>query len=499
MISNQFESDYDLVAAQSGLPLDQIDSVVRSRVFDPAFYLAAYPDIAKAGIDPLVHYLISGRLERRKASATFDPQAYFDANPEVAASGMEPFLHYVLIGRAAGAPLFPIEPFCERIALQPEDIDDLEDLGYPRQLLTQAAQAPSFFDDLRMMEESSLFDKQFYRTHVPAITTKINPTAHYLIWGGHRYLDPSENFSSAEYLLLNPDVKAAAANPLSHYLASGRNEQRKLRLSEVVGQPTLERDIPFALRPSEEAELEHMRGTAYLSRYGLTLEKNSSLSFYAYAIGDLAVKTPRLQIDALSPDVSIVISTDYQLPALVNCLESVSEQSSEYSAEVIIIDNTSFPEAQVRQVEAIPWVRYVRNEGEDRNSSRLLAASVARGRFLVFLNANTRVVRNWLEELVGSFSLFPRAASISSKLVYVDRSLEHVRGIDGRDSSHGNLERNADIWQPQYCFARRIDQSSEIAMAIPAEIFKEIGAAANSSNSRQRRGRSRIATVGRRI
>ena len=59
-------------------------AVLKSAVFDQDFYLKTYPDIAQAGVNPLLHYLESGRFEKRKASATFDPTAYLEANPEVA-------------------------------------------------------------------------------------------------------------------------------------------------------------------------------------------------------------------------------------------------------------------------------------------------------------------------------------------------------------------------------------------------------------------------------
>src|ERR1035437_5912121 len=88
------------------------EAILLSGVFDQDYYLKTYPDVAKAGENPLLHYLESGRFEKRKASETFDPAAYLEANPAVANSGIEPFLHYVLIGRAAGAPRSPAEVMC---------------------------------------------------------------------------------------------------------------------------------------------------------------------------------------------------------------------------------------------------------------------------------------------------------------------------------------------------------------------------------------------------
>jgi hypothetical protein len=70
--------------------------------FDARFYLAAHPDVAKAGVDPLEHFLVSGWREGRDPNRTFSVREYLDANPDVAAAGMNPFVHYLRAGRAEG-------------------------------------------------------------------------------------------------------------------------------------------------------------------------------------------------------------------------------------------------------------------------------------------------------------------------------------------------------------------------------------------------------------
>ncbi len=70
--------------------------------FDVAFYLAANPDVAAAGMDPLEHFVRSGWLEGRDPNARFSVADYLDANPDVAAANMNPFAHYLVAGRAEG-------------------------------------------------------------------------------------------------------------------------------------------------------------------------------------------------------------------------------------------------------------------------------------------------------------------------------------------------------------------------------------------------------------
>ena len=75
-----------------------------AEAFDVAFYHAANPDIADAGVDPLDHFLRSGWREGRDPSRRFSVADYLELNPDVAASGINPFQHYVLAGRDEGRP-----------------------------------------------------------------------------------------------------------------------------------------------------------------------------------------------------------------------------------------------------------------------------------------------------------------------------------------------------------------------------------------------------------
>lgn len=72
---------------------------------DRAFYLAAYPDIAEAGIDPVEHYVAHGWREGRDPTPLFSTNDYLELNLDVDAAGINPFVHYVTVGRREGRPL----------------------------------------------------------------------------------------------------------------------------------------------------------------------------------------------------------------------------------------------------------------------------------------------------------------------------------------------------------------------------------------------------------
>jgi hypothetical protein len=65
------------------------------KLFDPAFYLKKYPDVAESGMNPMLHYSLHGAAERRKPHPLFDPDYYLLRCPEVKTSGSDPLMHFL--------------------------------------------------------------------------------------------------------------------------------------------------------------------------------------------------------------------------------------------------------------------------------------------------------------------------------------------------------------------------------------------------------------------
>jgi len=76
--------------------------IAQSKLFDASFYLESNPDVAGAGINPLVHYLTWGAAEGRDPNPLFDPSYYLESNPDVAGAGINPLVHYLTWGAAEG-------------------------------------------------------------------------------------------------------------------------------------------------------------------------------------------------------------------------------------------------------------------------------------------------------------------------------------------------------------------------------------------------------------
>jgi FkbM family methyltransferase len=76
--------------------------VASSRLFDESWYLQRYPDVAAAGVDPILHYLDWGVRDGRNPGPRFDGLWYLSANPDVLRAGMNPLVHYLRYGQAEG-------------------------------------------------------------------------------------------------------------------------------------------------------------------------------------------------------------------------------------------------------------------------------------------------------------------------------------------------------------------------------------------------------------
>ncbi|MBV9079046.1 MAG: hypothetical protein JO048_16405, partial [Methylobacteriaceae bacterium] len=128
------------LAAELADPLQGPDlaaeyGVVRlSGLFDDAWYLERHPDVAAAGMDPLLHYLVAGEAEGRAASFYFDA-AHYRATAGVSAAGSV-LAHYVQGGfreRPATSIHFDGACYAEHYRLAPEQ-DALADFLAQRRL-----------------------------------------------------------------------------------------------------------------------------------------------------------------------------------------------------------------------------------------------------------------------------------------------------------------------------------------------------------------------------
>lgn len=81
--------------------------------FSSNYYLASRPDVSKAGINPLLHYLRSGYKETCHPHPLFDNVFYLKQYPDVACSNIPPLMHYVSSGKFEKRRCRPVYPLIQ--------------------------------------------------------------------------------------------------------------------------------------------------------------------------------------------------------------------------------------------------------------------------------------------------------------------------------------------------------------------------------------------------
>lgn len=69
-----------------------------SDLFD-TYYLKQYPDVRRADVDPIEHYVLYGWKEGRNPTPWFYTRAYLKNNLDVAQAEVNPFVHWIKWGK----------------------------------------------------------------------------------------------------------------------------------------------------------------------------------------------------------------------------------------------------------------------------------------------------------------------------------------------------------------------------------------------------------------
>jgi len=173
--------------------------------------------------------------------------------------------------------------------------------------------------------------------------------------------------------------------------------------------------------------------------------------------------------------VSIVIPVYNQWDYTYSCLQSILENTQEVNYEVIIADDVSSDDTTNIQsyIENITVVRNKSNLGFLRNCNN--AAKNVRGKYVLFLNNDTNVQKDWLISLVALIEKDSMIGMVGSKLVYPDGKLQEAGGIIWRDASGWNYGRLDDPEKPEYNYLKEVDYISGAAIMIRTDLWTKIG------------------------
>jgi glycosyltransferase involved in cell wall biosynthesis len=125
---------------------DHLALLRSTELFDAAWYLATYPDVARSGLSAESHFLTFGALLGRDPGPGFNTQAYLETYPDVREAGANALLHFLQNGQKENRLITPVAVPAAKAAwhgLPPEEgepqIQPGETLGLCRDKLEHVA------------------------------------------------------------------------------------------------------------------------------------------------------------------------------------------------------------------------------------------------------------------------------------------------------------------------------------------------------------------------
>lgn len=100
---------------------------------------------------------------------------------------------------------------------------------------------------------------------------------------------------------------------------------------------------------------------------------------------------------------------------------------------------------------------------------------VARGKYLVFLNNDTKVTMGWLGKLLEPAKNNGSVGIVGAKLLYPDGRLQEAGGIVWSDGSAWNYGINDDPDKCEYNYLREVDYCSGACILVKKNLFERVG------------------------
>ena len=424
-------------------------------LFDSDWYLQCNPDVAAAGVNPLVHYLLHGATEGRDPHPLFDSDWYLQCNPDVAAAGVNPLVHYLLRGATEGRdphPLFDSDWYLQCNS----DVAAAGVNPLVHYLLHGATGG---------RDPHPLFDGRYYGEAYPRDAADTDaPLLYYVKSGAAIGQNPNAAFDAKGYAYEHEDVTRFAGNALIHYVRVGR-------AAGFHPHPLFERDWYLANNP--EISQSGLDPYEHYVRHGLCKGRLGSR-----ALGSNPnIRGPfALPKSASEPEVTVIIPSYKSYFDTYRCLVSISRLAgNQVDYAVILADDC--PDKPVGPLLTDhPDVKVIANErnlGFLRNCNH--AAEVTESKFIVFLNNDTVVKKDWLAPMLALANRDTRVGMIGCKLLNSDDTLQEAGGIILRDGWGSPFGRGDDPTLPEYNYVREVDCVIGACMLVRRSAFAALG------------------------
>ena len=118
--------------------------------------------------------------------------------------------------------------------------------------------------------------------------------------------------------------------------------------------------------------------------------------------------------------ISVVIPAYNEEHYIGLCIQSVREQHSEDIIEIIVVDNGS-TDGTFATAEKFHGITVLRESKKGPSHARQLGFLEAKGDYVAFIDADTRVPAGWINKIKKEFAQSPKLVCLSGPFRYYDQ------------------------------------------------------------------------------
>lgn len=179
----------------------------------------------------------------------------------------------------------------------------------------------------------------------------------------------------------------------------------------------------------------------------------------------------------MKPYVSIIIANYNGKKWLKDCLGSLTSQKFNKPFEIILVDDASTDGSAEYVKKNFPQVQVITlHEEKGYTGANNIGVEYARGDYVIFVNPDTRVEKDWLKELVKTIESNSRVGAAQSKLLFLDEP-KHIQSAGNFIDFYGNVYIRGIMEEDKGQFDKNdvISYASGCALIIRRDFFRKIG------------------------
>ncbi len=430
--------------------------------FDPAYYLLRYPDIAKAGTDPQLHFFISGFHEARSPHPLVDGDFIGSERTDL----FNPKAGREMLGLVIDGDVMPTSPYIDLDHCRTVLANVRGEASVLRHLLTRG-----------LPDDGSLnpfLDPEFYaRRYRDVPDGPMEASLHFIVVGDSMLRQPSEKFDAEWYLNNYDDLRIARSPPLYHYLRNGKQEGRPIRKSVAVTviQKTGSSQVAAGYEPPDESSETTLEEYTAL-KAALAGDRDAKVRAVEEKDLRVAVFENDLPFGEMSfatsskPAVSIIVPVYNAVRETFECLWSVMLNPPTEPYEIFLADDAS-PDDTVRQFSAVAGLTYRRREtnlGFLENCNAAFTETNAP--LALLLNSDTQVLPGALDALLRETRSSPDIGAAGPMLLYPNGRVQEAGCVVHEDGSTEMVGLALDASSPEFARSRDVSYCSGAALLV---------------------------------